>query len=380
MPFFEYSQWDGSQQFQPLSAEAAFDRLADYLLEHGEYVLRQLERLDQEEADVLKLLVKEGYLEKDEKGQFAVSPRGIKRVEEKALDELFLITRKDALGKHDTDFKGAGTVRHENSKPYEYGDPVANLNLHETLKNALVRQGARTPLQVAEEDFVVYETEYQTSCATVLLLDMSGSMARYGKFYQAKKVALALQGLIRGRYPEDTLKIIGFYTYASPLTERGLLRAAPKPVSIFDSRVFLRISLDQSPKFVPEHFTNIQAGLRFARHALQREPAVNKQIICVTDGEPTAHIEGRDLLLVYPPSERTARATLEEARRCSAAGIRISTFALIEDYFYLGLMNFVDQMARHSHGLAIYCTAGELGRYVLDSFVTSRRSRKTMGH
>jgi uncharacterized protein with von Willebrand factor type A (vWA) domain len=389
MPTFEYAEWDGSQQFQTLSAEAAFDKLSEYLLEHGDYVLRQLERMDQDDADILKLLVKEGYLEKDEKGQFAVSARGVKRIEEKALDELFTIARKDGVGKHATDFKGPGTVRHEDSKPYEYGDPVANLNLHETLKNAMYREsrpdtrrGARHEtgkLHVEEEDFVVYETEYQTSCATVLLLDMSGSMARYGKFYQAKKVALALQGLIRGRYSEDSLKIIGFYTYASPLTERGLLKAAPKPVSIFDSRVFLRVNLDNPPKFVPEHFTNIQAGLKFARNHLRKQPAANKQIICVTDGEPTAHLEGRDLLLVYPPSDRTARHTLEEAHACTREGIRLSTFALIEDYYYTGLMNFVDQMAREARGLAVYCTAGELGKYVLDSFVSGRRARKTMG-
>jgi Ca-activated chloride channel family protein len=387
MPTYEYAEFDGSQEFRSLSADAAFDKIAEYLLEHGDYVLRQLERLERDDADILKLLIKEGYLEKDEKGQFAVTARGVKRIEEKALHELFTISKKDALGKHPTDFKGPGTVRHEDSKPYEYGDPVANLNLHETLKNAMYRErqaqasAPRSPgrLHVQEEDFVVYENEYQTSCATVLLLDMSGSMARYGKFYHAKKVALALQGLIRGRYNEDSLKVIGFYTYASPLTERGLLKAAPKPVSIFDSRVFLRVSLDNPPEFVPEHFTNIQAGLRFARHHLRKQPAANKQIICVTDGEPTAHLEGRDLLLMYPPSDRTAKHTLQEVHACTSEGIRLSTFALIEDYYYLGLMNFVDQMARESRGLAVYCTAGELGKYVLDSFVSGRRARKTVG-
>jgi Ca-activated chloride channel family protein len=392
MPNYEYAEWDGSQEFRTLSADAAFDKISEYLLEHGDYVLRQLKRLERDDADILKLLIKEGYLEKDEKGRFAVTGRGVKRIQEKALDELFTLGKKDALGKHATDFKGPGTVRHEDSKPYEYGDPVANLNLHETLKNAMYRErqgsdaGANAPgspkaarLNVREEDFVVYENEYQTSCATVLLLDMSGSMARYGKFYYAKKVALALLGLIRGRYSEDTLKIIGFYTYASPLTERGLVRAAPKQVSIFDSRVFLRVSLDNPPEFVPEHFTNIQAGLRFARHHLRKQSATNKQIICVTDGEPTAHLEGRDLLLVYPPNERTARHTLQEVHACTNEGIRLSTFALIEDYYYLGLMNFVDQMARESRGLAVYCTAGELGKYVLDSFVSGRRSRKTVG-
>ncbi len=399
MPTFEYSEFDGSQPFVPLSAEDAFDKLSEYLLEHGDYVLRQLQRLD-DDADLLKLLIKEGYLEKGDKGgRLAVAPRGVRRIEDKALSELFLIKAKDTFGKHDTDVKGTGQVLHEDSKPYEYGDPVANLNLHETLKNAFIRQASeeqrgapsaersalgasRSPssIQVTEEDFVVYETEFQTTCATVLLLDMSGSMARYGKFYHAKKVALALQGLIRSRYAEDSLKTIGFYTYATPLSERALLRAGPKPVSIFDSRVFLRVSLDNPPEFVPEHFTNIQAGLRFARHELQRQPGVNKQIICITDGEPTAHLEGRQLVLMYPPSERTAKATLEEVHACTQAGIRLSTFALIEDYFYLGLMNFVDQMARSSRGVAVYCTAGQLGNYVLDSFVSGRRSRKHVGH
>src|SRR5262249_47377239 len=160
--------------------------------------------------------------------------------------------------------------------------------------------------------------------------------------------------------------------------ERSLLRAGPKPVSIFDSRVFLRVPLDNPPKFVPEHFTNVQAGLRFARNLLQRSAAVNKQIICVTDGEPTAHLEGRDLVLMYPPSERTARATLEEVGACVQAGIQISTFALIEDCFYLGLMNFVDQMARTGRGTAVYCSADELGALVLDSFVRGRRTRRSV--
>src|SRR5262249_49711331 len=142
-------------------------------------------------------------------------------------------------------------------------------------------------------------------------------------------VALALSGLIRSRYAEDTFKLIGFYTYASPLTERGLLKAGPKPVSIFDSRGFLRVRLDNPPPFGPEHFTNIQAGLRFARNILLRTAAANKQVICITDGEPTAHLEGRDLVLMYPPSERTARATLEEVGACVKAGIQLSTFALI---------------------------------------------------
>jgi len=376
MPSFEYSRYDGSQQFSPQSADSLFDQLGEYLLNYGDEVLPSLERLEDENPDVLKLLIQNGYIEKDTEGRFQVTPRGIRRLENRALDDLFQIARKDVAGKHETEFRGAGQTLHEDSKPYEYGDPVANLNMHETLRNALHRQGGGSPVHISEDDLVVYDTEYQTSCATVVLIDMSGSMARYGKFGQAKQVALALQSLVRGRYQGDTLQFVGFYTYATQLTERQLLYSAPKPVSIFDSRVHLRINLDQPPEFVPEHFTNIQAGLQFARRLLRRQPAANRQIITITDGEPTAHVEGREVVLIYPPAEKTARMTLAEVQRCANEGIHLSSFALIEDYFYLGLVNFVEQMAAVSGGVAAYCNAQDLGNMVIDSFSKGRKQRR----
>nr|MDQ3333161.1 VWA domain-containing protein [Planctomycetota bacterium] len=298
MPNFDYSRFDGSDEFTPQSADKLFDELSKYMLEYGEEMLQNLDNWEEEHPDVIEMLVKRGLVEKDENGRYVVTPKGVKRVEGKALEELFDVTKKDKLGKHETPFRGSGQTVHEESKPYEFGDPVANLNLHETLRNALFRQGGGSPVHIAEDDFVVYDTEYQTSCATVVLLDMSGSMARYGKFGQAKKVAMALQSLVRGRYQGDWLQVVGFYTYATPLNERELLYAAPKPVSIYDSRVRLRIPLDNPPAFVPEHFTNIHAGLQFARRLLRRQPAANRQIICITDGEPTAHVEGRDVVLI----------------------------------------------------------------------------------
>jgi uncharacterized protein with von Willebrand factor type A (vWA) domain len=249
--------------------------------------------------------------------------------------------------------------------------------MHETLKNAPVRQGGGTPVHISEDDLAIYETEYQTSCATVVLLDMSGSMMRYGKFGAAKRVAMALQSLVRSRYQTDFLQVVGFYTYATPLSEKELLYAAPKPVSIYDSRVHLKIPLDNPPSFVPEHFTNIQAGLQFARRILKRHPASNQQIIIITDGEPTAHIEGRSISLIYPPAEKTARITLQEVKRCADEGIQISSFALIEDYFYFGLVNFVEQMAQVSRGISATCNAQDMGNLVVQSFVKGRRKRQS---
>ncbi len=378
MSLFEYSRYDESEQFQPQSADNLFDQISEYMLQYGEEILDQLPDLEDEHPELVEMLIKRGYVEKDKDGNYMITPQGIRRVENKALEDLFTIARKDKLGKHDTEFRGAGQTIHEESKPYEFGDPVSNLNMHESLKNALHRQGGGSPIHLQEDDLVVHDTEYQTSCATVVLLDMSGSMARYGKFAGAKKVAMALQGLVRGRYQGDFLQVVGFYTYATPLSERQLLHCAPKPVSIYDPRVRMRIPIDNPPGFVPEHFTNIQAGLQFARRVLKRQPAQNKQIITITDGEPTAHIEGREIVLIYPPAEKTRQITLTEVKRCASEGIQMSSFALIEDYFYLGLVNFVEQMGQVSGGVAAYCNANDLGNMVVDSFVGGRRKRKTV--
>ena len=379
MPLFEYSEWDGSQEFQPQSADKAFDQLSEYLLQYGDQVMRQLDDFDDEDQpDILKKLQEEGYIEEDGEGKFVVAPKGLKRIQEHALTDLFQTFQRDSVGKHDTPQKGGGSVVLEDSKPYVYGDSLANLNLHETLKNAMARQGGGTPIRLKQDDYVVYETEYQSSCATVVLIDMSGSMNRYGKYYTTKKIALALQAMVKAQYAQDTLQMVGFYTYANVMTERQLLNSAPKPVSMFDSKIHLRFSLDDPPKRVPQHFTNIHAGLRLARSLLMRSGAANKQIIVITDGEPTAHIEGREVVLIYPPAERTATHTLAEVKKCAASGIRVSSFALIEDYFYLGLVNFVEEMARVSRGVAAYCSSEDLGTYVFDSFVGGRRARKTV--
>src|SRR5262249_41882897 len=150
-------------------------------------------------------------IEKDGEGRWQVSPKGIRRIQESALTNLFQTFQRDAIGKHDSPQKGGGTVQLEDSKPYVYGDSLAHLNLHETLKNALIRQGGGTPIRVKAEDYVIHETEYQTRCATVVLIDMSGSMGRYGKYAMTKKVALALHAMVRAQFAQDTLQMVGFY-------------------------------------------------------------------------------------------------------------------------------------------------------------------------
>lgn len=379
MPQFRFTKWDGTQPFVPQSADTVFDQLSEYLMDYGEEVLDNLQDWEETNPEIVQMLMQQGFVEKDENGKYVITPNAVKRVQSKALEELFNVNRKDSLGQHETEFRGAGQTIQEETKAYEFGDPVANLNMQETLRNALARQGGGTPISISEDDLMVHDTEYQTSCATVLLLDMSGSMSRYGKYGAAKKVALAMQGLVRGKYQGDFFQVVGFYTYANAMTEKQLVNSAPKVVSIFDPRVSLTINFDNPPGFVPEHFTNIHAGLQFARRILSKQPSQNKQIIVVTDGEPTAHIEGRNIRLIYPPSEKTARITLAEAKRCADDGIHMSTFALIEDYFYLELTNFVEKMARVTNGISATCNAQDMGNMVIQSFTAGRKKTQRMG-
>ena len=383
MPAFEYSRFDGSEEFSPQSADAVFDEFSQYMMDYGESMLQNFEDWQDDHPDVVDALVKQGYIEKDREGQFSITPKGFRRVENKALEGLFDVRGQDKIGRHETTNRGVGETQHDESKPYEFGDPVANLNMHETMRNSLSRAAREGRpyagrLDIGEEDLVVYDTQYQTAAATVVLVDMSGSMTRYGKYGAAKRVAMALQALVRSKYQQDFLQTVGFYTYASPMNERELLYSAPKPVSIYDPRVRMKISLDNPPGFVPEHFTNIHAGLQFARRVLGRQPAANKQIICITDGEPTAHVENREIHLIYPPAEKTARRTLAEAKRCADEGIHVSSFALIEDYYYMGLVNFVEQMAQVTGGISMTCNAQDMGNMVLNSFVGGRRKRQRM--
>jgi len=386
VPLFEFQRFDPQQAFQSLDAEHLFDQLSEHLLEHGEYLLQYLQRLPEEDRYLVEQLIREGYLDEEERGRLVITVRGMRRIAQKALQELFSVQQRDAPGRHETPWRGGGEVQPEETRPYQFGDPLALVAPHETLKNALRRQaeefhraGPLRRVRLAEEDFVVYETHQTSRCATIILLDMSGSMGRYGKFVQAKRVSLALRELIRQRYPEDYCEVIGFYTFTTPLPERALLLATPKEVSIFDSRVFLRFSLDKPPRHVPEHFTNLQAGLRVARERLRRAGCGNKQVICITDGEPTAHLEGRDVVLLYPPSEKTARLTIEEAVRCYLEGIQVSTVALVDDPFYFGLTRFVQRMAAACRGIAVYCSVENLATGVLESFHAGRRTRRTWG-
>jgi uncharacterized protein with von Willebrand factor type A (vWA) domain len=237
------------------------------------------------------------------------------------------------------------------------------------------RPSALAPLiRFGESDFEIHLQEGQTTCSTVVLIDMSGSMMRYGRFLSAKKVALAMLALVRSRFPQDTIDFVGFYSGAQKIPEIGLPLVMPKPVTVYDYQVRLKCPVDQLDK-APQHFTNLHMGLQMARRILRKRGGENKQVFIITDGQPTAHVEGDFVYLLYPPDPRSTAATLKEALMAAREDCRISTFALIEDYYGMDWVGFVDQLTRLTKGVAFYTSSGELANCVMESYLSGRKKK-----
>jgi len=371
---FRYTEWDGTE-FATQDHLSFFDQYMDFLLEYGDQAvdaLRQME-LDEEYARLLSKLVQDGLLEKVG-ARWRLTPRAVNSMQRKALMEVFSNLRAGLRGAHDTTQVGQGGERCEGTRPYQFGDPVSELELSQTLRNAMARGGGGLPIRIGEQDFELHRSEARAACGMVILLDMSGSMYRLHRFANAKKCAMAMTALVRQRFPEDTIDVVGFYTSARPVPEHKLPLLLPKPVSLFDPRVRLRVPLSQVDK-APQHFTNLQMGLMLARRILAGRAAENRQIFIITDGQPTAHLQGDYVYLLYPPDQATVVATLKEALLAVQAGIRISTFALIEDYYYMEWVGFVDQLTKLTRGVAFYCHSGDLSSCVMESYLSGKKRK-----
>jgi uncharacterized protein with von Willebrand factor type A (vWA) domain len=310
----------------------------------GDASVRDLDALD----DLARRLEAAGYLTRDG-DRLELTARGSRKIGQRVLDDLFARLQRDAFGGHRLDRPGRGGEREETTKPYEFGDPF-HLDLRGTLSNALMRERG-VPVRLRPDDFEVYRTEELTRTATVLLVDLSRSMLLRGCFLAAKKVAVALDTLIRTQYPRDHLSVIGFAYYAREIRPGALAE----------------LTWHGS-----EYGTNLQHGLLLARRILAREAAANREIVVITDGEPTAHFEDGQVEFSYPPTRRTITETLREVQRCTRAGITINTFMLERSP---ALAAFVAQMTKLNRGRAFYATPERLGEYVLVDFV-DRRSRR----
>ena len=321
-------------------AEADMDRVRDLLGDDAAKSLDQLSKLS-------KMMQDAGLIDQRE-GRMQLTPRAIRKLGANALRELFGKLRKDMVGQHKIDATGIGHERANDTKPYEFGDPF-RLDLHGTLRNALRRNGSGLPIGLSPEDFEIERTEHSTRSSTVLLLDLSLSMPMRDNFLPAKKVAMALHHLISSQFPRDYLGVVGFGEIAREL----------KPESIPE------VSWDFA------YGTNMHHAFTLARKMLSRQTGT-KQIIMITDGEPTAHITpSGEIFFNYPPVHETVEATLREVMRCTKEQIRINTFMLDADN---GLRRFVEQLTKINKGKAFFTTPDNLGDYVLVDFLDHKRT------
>ena len=331
------------------SGDCARVNLDDLSALAGPEFAREFRTLQQ----MVALLTEAGYLTSKE-GRLRLSPKGIRRMGQLALRDIYQALLRDRAGSHQADHRGVHEVRPDATKPYEYGDPL-NIDLVGTLKKALPRR-ARLPLDLHPEDFEVFAADYATSTSTVLLLDMSWSMSWEGRFAAAKKVALAMESLIRSRYPRDYFSIVGFFTRAVELKLTELPEASWN---------------------MGDPFTNLQDGLRLASDLLRRHPSNNQHIIVITDGQPTAYFSRGRLYCEWPLafggiSMRAAQETLKEVERVTRQGITINTFMLDDS---ASLRAFVERMTRINKGRALYTLPDHLGQYLLVDYIGRKRKR-----
>ena len=342
------------EELRRLEGQLSNMHLEDVDLDLVQKFLGEKSRHEFEGVMRLESLLEEGGYVVTQGDHFELTPRGVRRIGQLALRDLYRQLKRDAVGKHSLRRRGSQETATEQSRPYIQGDYL-NLNMIQTLKNALLHD-AGLPLHLSPRDFSVYESEYNTRAATVLLLDMSWSMSWEGRFAAAKKVALAMESLVRSLHPRDYFGIVGFFTRAVELKAKDL------PEVMWN---------------MGDPFTNLQDGLHLASELLERRPSQNQQMIVITDGQPTAYCRHGRLYCEWPLSfggisQKAAEETLREAERVTRKGITINTFMLDDSPVLRG---FVDEMTRINHGRAFYTHPDRLGEYLLVDYVSRQRRR-----
>ncbi len=348
-------------------------------LEAGE--LDDLERLrNQVEQAIQEAAARQG-LERGKKG-LELTPKALRTFQGKLLERIFTDLEASRTGRHDVGVTGDGAVELVPTRPYEFGDSVAHMDIPGSLVNAMLRQagepgGGGGRLRLEARDIEVHKTRNSPKCATTVVLDMSGSMRYGGLYVDVKKMALALQGLVQREFPGDALQFIEMYSFAKPRPAGEIVKLLPKPVTIFDSVVRLRADM-ADPRIaesdVPPHFTNIQHSLKLSRQFLARQDTPNRQVILITDGLPTAHFEGSELYLLYPPHRRTEEATLREAEACRREGITINLFLLAGWSQSRADIQFAYRLAETAKGRVFFTAGRDLDRFVVWDYLARRRS------
>lgn len=338
--------------------------------------LDELRRLREQVEDMVRQEAERQGLTGDGRSGFQLTPKAYRLFQSRILTTIFGQLEAARTGRHEPAV-GEGAVESPQTKGYEFGDSVANMDIPATMVNALLRHGPGLPVRMHPDDIVIHKTRNNPKCATAVLLDMSGSMRYDAQYANVKRMGLALDGLIRSEFPGDFLQFIEIFTFAKARPISEVPELMPKPVTIHSPVV--RLSADMSDPditevVVPPHFTNIQHGLRLTRQFLSAQDTPNRQAVIITDGLPTAHFEGETLYLLYPPDPRTEEATLREARMCAREGITINIFLLSAWNQSEEDVRFAYRVAESTKGRVIFTAGRDLDRYVVWDYLQRRRS------
>lgn len=339
--------------------------------------VEQLSSLQQQVQDYLREMAERQGLEQEGRN-FRLTPKAYKVFQGRLLERLFSELEASRTGRHQGPVAGEGAVEIPSTKPFEFGDSVANMDIEGTFTNALVRRASgRSPgVALHSDDILIHRTRNTPKCATCVVMDMSGSMRYDGQYINVKRMALALQGLMTREYPGDFLRFVEIYSFAKQVEPSKVVNLMPKPVTITDPFVQLRADMsreDVSEHMVPPHFTNIQHGLSLARRLLATQDTPNRQIVLITDGLPTAHFEGESLYMLYPPDPRTESATLREGALCQREGITINLFLLPSWSQTEEDVRFAYRLAESTTGRVFFTAGHDLDRYVVWDYLSRRR-------
>jgi uncharacterized protein with von Willebrand factor type A (vWA) domain len=348
------------------------DALAEFT-EPGD--MERLRELQQTVEDYLREAAERQGLTRDN-GAFQLTPKAYQVFQGKLLERIFSNLQESRSGRHQGPILGEGAVELQQTKAYEFGDSITHMDIPQSLINAMLRQGGSSPLRLKTEDIEVHRTRNSPKCATVVIMDMSGSMRYDSQYINVKRMALAMNGLIRREYPGDYLHFIEMYTFARQRTGGEIIELLPKPVTIYDPVVRFRVDMsrdDISEFQIPPHFTNIQRALHLARQLLAAQDTPNRNIVLITDGLPTAHFDGHWLYMLYPPDSLTEEATMREGRLCQREGITINMFLVPSWSQSEEDIRFAYRLAESTTGRVFFTSGSDLDRYVVWDYVNRKR-------
>lgn len=341
--------------------------------------LDQIGTLQQQIQDYVREMADRQGLERGERG-YQLTPKAYKLFQSKLLERIFSDLTASRSGRHQGAVVGEGAIELQKTKPYEFGDSVTHMDIPASMINAMIRNGPGVPVRMKGNDIVIHKTRNNPKCATVVLMDMSGSMRHEGLYINTKRMGLAMQGLIRSEYAGDYLQFIEIYSLARRLAPSELVTLMPKPVTIWDPVVRLKADMsdpDISEMMIPPHFTNIQHGLQLARKCLAAQDTPNRNIILITDGLPTAHFENEMLYLLYPPHSRTETATMREGMLCQRERITINIFLLASWNQSQQDIQFAHCLAESTKGRVFFTSGRDLERCVVWDYV--HRHKQVLG-